>query len=409
MSLAPVPQGSPCTIEPPRALTWADVENEGRVAFYPDRGWCVEFRAVRWPGRSKPRRVRITKAPGYGKLETEREATKVHLQIQAELLRERPLHEVLSAYLDEIPEDAVLHRYREEFLPEQRAKHAAEELSKERLGEFEGYLRRGHLAFWENVQLNDVTGPMLKRWISWLRQQGKLKTGGMRHVVNDFGAFLRYQHSIGSLRILPVIPTIAYTEEDKVVPRMADARRVLDAIPDEIRGLWLAHTLAGLRPAEARRLDVGDYDFETGELAIPPSKCKTKRGRCLPIREVVPELDGWIVRHRSNAMRGAPLFRNPGAYKKSAERWKEHAERNVWLAACDAAGVEYVEPNAAGRHAFATHEINEEATDKLAVRDWLGHTSLATTERYGRVRSSALARRMRKLQDAAREKKTAGS
>ena len=47
--------------------------------------------------------------------------------------------------------------------------------------------------------------------------------------------------------------------------------------------------------------------------------------------------------------------------------------------------------------------------DKLAVRDWMGHTSLATTERYGRVRSSALARRMRRgpeVQQAGEERAT---
>lgn len=351
---------------------------------------------MRWPGRAEPRRVRITHAPGFGDIETKREAEKVLMQIHAELKRERPLHQVLSDYLDEIPEDAVLHRYREEFLPEQRAKHAAGDLSKERLGEFEGYPRRGHLAFWEAVQLSDVTGPMLKRWVSWMRQEGTLRAGGMRHVVNDFAAFLRYEKAIGSLRSMPEVPTVNYTEADKVVPRLEDVRRVLDVIPEEIRGLWLGHTLAGLRPAEARRLDVGDYDFESGELFIPPSKCKTKRGRCLPIREVAPELDEWLSRWRSEAMKAEPLFPNPRAYKKSLLRWLEHAERNVWRSACDTAGVEYVEPNAAGRHAFATHEINEELTDKHAVRDWLGHTSLATTERYGRVRSSALARRMRR-------------
>lgn len=385
---------------PFRAMTWRDVEHVGTVRFVARRGWCIEFRSVRWPGRDKPRRVFVTNAPGYGRFENEREAGKAHIQIQARVLDGRPLHEVLSEYLGEVPENTVIHRWNTEFLPEQRRKHEDGELSDKRLAHLSQYERRGHFAFWEGWPLHRVDSAALKGWLHWLRQQRKadgsprLQAGAIKHLVADFGTFLRFEVGIGALASMPAVPRISLPENQKRVPRMDDARRVLAAIPEGQRGLWLARTLAGLRPSEARRLDVADYDFEIGELRIPGKKSKTRKGRALPIRAVVPELDAWLVANRGSALGAEPLFPNIQGYSKD-RRWREHAERLCWVAAIEAAGVEYVQPNAGGRHAFATHEIGS-GTDAYAVRDWMGHTTLKTTERYISVTSVTLARRMRR-------------
>lgn len=373
------------------------MESLGRVYKHPKRGWCVEFRSVQWPGRAKPRRVIVVQHEDFGRLESEAEATKVQMRIQARVLDGRHLYEVLSRYIDEVPEDAVLYRYREEFLPQWRVRHDEGRLSKDRLDELAGYEGRGHLDFWSTLALHAVTSVQLERWVHWLYKRG-LKGGYIRHLVADFGTFLRYEHRIGSLRQLPQLPHVEWSAQEKDIPPLDDALRVIAAIPEEMQGLWLAHTLAGLRPAEGRRLDVRHYNFATGDLTIP-TKSRHKRGRRLPIRTVVPALDAWLVKHRQGAMGAEPLFPNPRAYKKSAQRWLPHAERLCWARACEAAGVEYCEPNAAGRHAFATHEANED-TDVYALKDWMGHTSIATTERYFKLATSPLARRMRPIAGA---------
>ena len=361
---------------------------------------------MRWPGRQEPRRVIVVEARGYGRIDCEHAAVRVQLQIQAEHKQGRPLHEVLSEYIDEVPEDAVLHRWREEFLPQRRTRRKEGRLSAKRLAEFEQYEGRGHLGYWAELSLNRVSAAHLERWVHWLYQR-ELRAGAIRHLVADFGVFLRFEHRIGSLRTLPQLPHVEWVPDEKTIPALEDALRVIQAIPDELsRGLWLARTLAGLRPAEARRLDVRHYDFSSGDLKIP-TRHRTKKGRRLPLPGVADELVEWLERHRRGAMGAEPLFPNPRAEKKSAGRWLPHAERLCWVAACAAAGVEYCEPNAAGRHAFLTHEANE-GTDIYAMRDWAGHVTVATTERYIGLSTSRLARRMRPLQiHAAREKKTA--
>lgn len=332
--------------------------------------------------------MQVTWAPGYGDIDSEHAANRVRQQIQCEHKGGRALHEVLGEYIKDVPEDGVLHRYRAEFLPQRRVKHGEGRLSQKRLKEFEQYEQRGHLAYWAEVKLRKVSAAHLELWVHWLYQRG-LTGGYIRHLVADFGTFLRYEKRIGSYGDVPELPSIDWHAEEKTVPQIEDARRIVDTIPEAQRGVWLARTLAGLRPAEGRRLDVRHYDFQAGELAIP-TLSRHKRGRRLPIRMVVPELDEWIQKHRRGAMGAEPLFP-----RVRSRRWKAHAERLCWARACEAAGVAYVEPNAAGRHAFATHEVGVLGTDIYAAKEWMGHTSISTTEKYLHRRGSRLALMMR--------------
>ena len=373
-----------------RAKSWAEVAKVGRVAHEPHRGWHIEFRSVRWPGHARPRRIRVTHAPLFGRLDTRELCEQCLTTIRQRLMGDVPLHQILTDYLDGVPEDEVLQRYAHEFLPEQRRKHARGSLSDKRLQELSRYPGRGVLDYWAGVGLNQLTSASLVRWKGWLEDRGH-GPRYVRHILVDFGAFLRFEHSIGSLEKVPTVPRVEVPHKEKRVPRVDDLRRVLDAIPEPERGLWLARGLAGLRPSEARRLDVSDYLPETGELVIPGKKTKKKRGRVLPIRDVVPELHEWILRHRAGAFGAEPLFVNPRG--RRGKRWLEHAEGNVWGAALEACGLEHVEPNEGGRHASATH-FTEAGVDVRDLQEWLGHSSIASTRVYQHASSGALARRM---------------
>ncbi len=376
-------------------MTWADVEQIGKIRLDRDRGWHIDFRAVWWPGCREPRRVRITQAPGYGRFETEHEAQKALFQIHARLLDGKPLYDILSAYLKtDAPENTVLHRWNHEFLPEQARKHARGKLSRKRKLELERYEGRGHLEFWEGVSLRNVDTPMVRRWLMWLEEKfPQLQPRTLKHLIADFGTFLRFEKTLGSVDKVPDLPKIDLPEHEKKVPERVDLDRILAEISEEIRGLWIARSLAGLRPSEARRLDVCDYDFAQGVLRIPGSKSKTRKSRLLPIRDVVPELDTWLQRWRATALGAEPLFVSPRAVNPE-KRWIEATERLAWVNALKRLGFEHIRPNEGGRHAFVTHEIAS-GTDVYAVKDWAGHSSLASTEVYKSVTAVTLARRMR--------------
>ena len=379
---------------------WSDVERLGKIRHIPARGgWCIEFRTVHWPGRAKPRRVFVTSAPDYGRFGSEEEALKSQLRIQARMLDgQRQLHEVLARYINEVPEDLVMHRWRVDWLPEVRTRHRSGKLSQNRLDEFESYERRGYLTFWETRSIHGIDGRAVRMWLRELEhEKPNLKPKTLRHIVADFGTFTRWMVSEGALEKAPPLPRIDVPAYMPKVPGAGDLARVLAKIPEEIRGLWLARSLAGLRPSEARRLDVSEY--RDGVILIPAQKSKTKRPRSLDVRCVAPALDTWIAKHRSSASPAEPLFLNPRG--QHDRRWTETPERRVWVGALEAAEVEHVKPNEGGRHAFITHEIAR-GTDPYAVKDWAGHTTLATTERYKSVTAVDLARRMRPARERLR-------
>jgi integrase len=352
--------------------------------------------------------VRLSRAPQYGKFTEEREAERCLNTIRDRAMV-RPLHEVLTEYLAvEVPENSVLHRWEHDFVPSKILQRLRGELSKERLREFERMPARGYFGFWDGYNVSDIDTARLFRWRDWLGQQfPHLKARTIKNIFGDFRVFITHLHTTGSLRTIPTkYPIIKLPEAEKSVPDQVSLTRILAEIPEEIRGLWIARGLAGLRPSEARRLNRSNY--ADGVITIDAKQSKTNKSRQLMIGSVVPELDEWIRAHRLGAMPWEPLFVNPTSWK-AEKRWMGTAERTVWLRALEAAGVEHVKPNQGGRHAFATNEIAA-GTDPYAIKDWMGHSSLNTTQTYVSVSAVTLARRMRpKVQNPAAKKEERGS
>jgi site-specific recombinase XerD len=128
-------------------------------------------------------------------------------------------------------------------------------------------------------------------------------------------------------------------------------------------------------------------------LTLRPEIVKSNEPRLLHLELVAPEVDAWIRKHRVGADPWAPLFPSPRARDG---RWRETPERRVWLKAVARSGLAGVKPNDAGRHSFATHEVLQ-GTDLKALQEWLGHSSVKTTETYIHVDAIRVARLMRPL------------
>lgn len=381
-----------CTAIGWAARTWAAVADEGRVALDEERGWHIDFRSVKWQGNPKPKRVRISKTNDAGKITSYEQADQILTLIRQRAMS-RPLFEILSEYMGKGPaEQTVPARWVSDFIEAKRVAQARGEISKEWVDALAGYPRRGYLAFWADLPVGKIDGPSVARWYEWLR--GNFPHVGsitLRHIIANFRTFCGHLRRVGALEIIPEFPRVKVAKKRRTVPSRESLERVLSEIPEAERGLWLARAYAGLRPAEARRVDVRDWDARALTLRIRAEICKTGEERILPLAEVAPELVGWIATHRANATRWDPLFPCPRARDK---RWKATPERRCWLAAIEAAGVEHVAPNLGGRHAFATREAHA-GTDLLALKDWMGHSSIKTTEIYMHTDVQSLARRMR--------------
>lgn len=402
-----VARGAACQQDAWRAKTWAEVSQEGVVTWDQQRGWHVLFSAVWFPGGGKPVRVRFNRAPQIGRFETKELADLALTVLRQRRCAGTPLHDLLAEYMAKPkPEQMVPHRWRVEFVAAKRVAYERAEISHERFRHLRDLPNPGYLRFWADTPVGAITGPGVTAWVDWLRATyPALSPTSLRHIVADFGTFCRFLRSRGSLQVLPEFPRLQATRKARRVPDQGSVRKILAEIPEAERGLFLARSLAGLRPAEARRADVGDY--RDGVLRLRPETVKTEEPRVLLIGQVSPELDAWIRAHRAGAPPWEPLFPSPRARDG---RWKPTPERRAWVAACDAARLERIPPNHGGRHAFATHEIAA-GTDAWALKDWMGHRSVQTTQRYVDVDAVSLARRMRpsQLHPKAGERASEGS
>ena len=172
---------------------------------------------------------------------------------------------------------------------------------------------------------------------------------------------------------------------------------ILEAIPEEARGIFLVCAL-GIRPAEARALDVADYD--AGWLTVDKSCAGPNLNS--PIRQGdkrddfkrVPvfgtsgpsEAMRWIERWVSPERIGkAPLFANP----RTGRRWTGSALRYWWREASQKAGVPPGKMYEDTKHTFATDAVRRQVPERLLQR-YLGHSSVLSTRRYAQLADEAL-------------------
>ena len=164
----------------------------------------------------------------------------------------------------------------------------------------------------------------------------------------------------------------------------------------------------GLRPSEARALDVAD--LRDGYLTISKGAktqrtegsirgTKTRKIRRLPI---APEVQAWIDVYvkADDRLRGAALFRNPDGLTDS-KRWSPAAIRRVWIATCRKVGVR-VGLYEGTKHAFATNAVAR-GVEMHKVQKFLGHADKRTTERYAKLSDRALLSVLRRGKSAARK------
>lgn len=133
---------------------------------------------------------------------------------------------------------------------------------------------------------------------------------------------------------------------------------------------------AGLRIAEALALEVSDIDGSRGVIRVRHGKGNKAREAKLS-----PTLYTWLRQYWARERPPLPYLFTSGKTGKRA------CAESVRAALADAAKQSWIKKRVTPhvlRHSFATHLL-EQGTDVRVVGALLGHASLQTTARYGRV------------------------
>lgn len=249
----------------------------------------------------------------------------------------------------------------------------------------------GHFSFLASKTIHDLTYAVLEDWLAWLGKRG-LAPASQRNVLAGFHSFMSWLVRRGEMSRVPEFPTVRVPE---FLPRLintTDQEAILQAIPWERRGPFLAMAYLGIRPSEARALRVSDVEGEwlvvrraaKGSAATAPVRgTKTGRVKRLPIP---PELAEWIADRVDprGRLTGALLFPNP----QTGKMYGAEPLRRTWGRACDRVGIS-VPLYSGTKHSTAT-ALRAAGVDDRVLQRLLGHSRLSSTERYARLQDGAL-------------------
>jgi len=323
----------------------------------------------------------------------EETARRLMEQIRGKVAEGMPLAEVLARYQPPSAKANRVPMWLARWLEIRRRECEARSLSP-------GYVREltqlcapgGHFSFLEKTSIHEISVGVLEDWSLWLADRG-LSPKSRRNVMGYFRAFLAWLHRRGELREVPVFPLPKADEHEPRLLAISDQDRVLAAISEEERGIFFAMARLGLRPGEARALEVGDYHdgwvsvdkaVKGKTVSAPVRGTKTGKSKRLPVDS---ELAEWTLRHGDpqDRFRRAPLFVNP----RTGGIWAHKALARVWARAVEAAGLPHISLYEGTKHTFATDAIRRGVPERHLQR-FLGHASIQSTRRYARLADNAL-------------------
>lgn len=176
--------------------------------------------------------------------------------------------------------------------------------------------------------------------------------------------------------VLPVFLTELQAQGlDKPPQKGSDQQETLHSVRD--RAIVELFYGSGMRLAELHGLSIGTIDKRSATVRVLG---KGKKERVVPVTpQALQAVAEYIKTNRKNAAFNDPLFANPDNRRIS----RRQIERIVSSSLAGISNSKKKSPHVL-RHSFATHLMNGGA-DIRAVKELLGHSSLATTQVYTHV------------------------
>ncbi|QSB12837.1 tyrosine-type recombinase/integrase [Natronosporangium hydrolyticum] len=238
-----------------------------------------------------------------------------------------------------------------------------------------------------NLTAADVVGFLL-------RESERVSVGAVKGRVAELRSLLRFLHLKGltPTALASAVPPAAGWHDTGIPVGLAsaDVQRLLDgcdrASPTGVRNFAILLLVArlGLRSIEVARLELGDFDWRAGEIAVAG---KARRRDRLPL----PHDVGQALTAYLREVRPVTSIRQVFLMLKAPIRpIRADLVGDVTRRACRRAGLPEVGPHRL-RHALAT-EMLRRGAKLVEISQVLRHRDLATTAVYAKVDLDALRR-----------------
>jgi integrase/recombinase XerD len=335
------------------------------------------------------------------RLDTEEMARSILGHIEVEVAGGRDLADVLSEFIPEADKRAGIEPFVRKWLEtfERKVRIGDRQprtlVERQRWAANEG--NSNWFAWWYNKSIFEIDEVTLEDWSLWMAEQG---LGGKTrwNVMSGFSSFLTW---LSKHRRTFERPPIPWPEKDDPLPKVLSRdvqTRVIDAVPEAKRGIYLAMADCLIRPSEARVVRIRDWRGD--ELQIVRAAKDRRVGGVVrglkrrggdKVLPVSPRLREWLETHVSPERRMAdpdgPLFANPAAEFNGW--WSETALRRVWYFACTRAGVEKIGVYAGTKHSTAT-ALKAAGSDDRVLATLMGHSDVRSVERYAHVQTQVI-------------------
>jgi integrase/recombinase XerC len=231
--------------------------------------------------------------------------------------------------------------------------------------------------------LPQITHSLVRSWLASLKDQG-LSAKSINRKISTLKSFFKYQIKTGVIQQTPMAKVVAPKNEKRLPNFVAekDIHTLFDHVefPDTWKGqterlVLLLFYQTGMRLSEAIGLKESDINFSVDTVKVLG---KGNKERIIPLNpELKKELQAYIQRKQAEDFTGAEtLF--------LSEKGKPLSPRSVYASVKQylslVTTIQKRSPHVL-RHTFATHLTNHGA-DLNAVKELLGHSSLAATQVY---------------------------
>jgi integrase/recombinase XerC len=235
-----------------------------------------------------------------------------------------------------------------------------------------------------NVSLEEITHSYVRSWLASLKNSG-LSTRSINRKISSLKSFFKYQLKNGLITSSPMVQVIS-PKNSKRLPsfiKEEDTRLIMEALnhaTDDWRSLNKKMLIAifystGMRLSELIQLKERQVDTANAQIKVLG---KGNKERIIPVGKEILEMIREYQRLKKKD------FGDTGDWLLVTEKGKKMYPRYAWLLVNQvlaiAGTLDKKSPHVL-RHTFATHLMNNGA-DLNAVKELLGHSSLASTQVY---------------------------
>ena len=244
-----------------------------------------------------------------------------------------------------------------------------------------------------NLKINNINKTAFRSFLGYLKNKN-LNARSINRKIACIRSFFKYLVKINIIQKNPALSLYSMKTERKLPPNISyeiilkalelpDTNTVIGIRDKAILELFYS---TGIRLGELENLSIKDIDFMNSQIRVVGKGAKT---RLIPLGIVAGK-------HLKNCLNCRSIFEKPEVSNKDAaflsklgrRLSRSSIQRRVekYLMMVVQSGKTF--PHIL-RHSFATHLLNEGA-DLLAVKELLGHSSLATTQIYTHVSAEHL-------------------